>query len=193
MASDRKRRARRVQIQRVVDGDSLEVKYGGLFGFLHRPFSVRLYGIDAPELSQPYGPEARRELASLVRRGGIRMETIATDRYGRCVGLIYRRRPGRKQSINRQMVQAGYAYWYQRYGGRQLGFPEAEAEAKSRRRGVWQGRPGSQQRPWDYRADQRRGGQRRRRGPGLRGWLFAALLVIALAAAILAARWLSGQ
>lgn len=192
MASDRKRRARRVQIQRVVDGDSLEVKYAGLFGFLHRPFAVRLYGIDAPELSQPYGPEARRELASLVRRGGIRMETIATDRYGRCVGLIYRRRQGRRQSINRQMVQAGYAYWYRQYGGRQLGFPEAEAEAKSRRRGVWQGRQGSQQRPWDYRADQRRGG-RRRRGQGIRRWLFAALLVIALAAAILAARWLSGQ
>ncbi len=193
MAADRRRRARRVQIERVVDGDSLEVKYGGLFSFLRRPFAVRLYGIDAPELAQPYGAEARRELASLVRRGGVRMEEIAIDRYGRCVGLLYRPRQGRQQSINRAMVQAGYAYWYRRYGGQQLGFPEAEAEAKTRRRGVWQDRQGSRQRPWDYRADQRRAGPRRRRGRGIGRWLFAALLVIALAAAILAARWLSGQ
>ena len=194
MASDRKRRARRVQVLRVVDGDSLEVQYAGLFSFRRRPFPVRLYGIDAPELAQPYGPEARRELESLVRRGGIRMEEIATDRYGRCVGLLYRRRPGRGRSINRAMVQSGMAYWYRRYGGRDLGFPDAEAEAKSKRRGVWQERGGSQ-RPWDYRADQRRGGGRQRgQGMGrIRRWVFVGMLVVALVAAILAARWLGGQ
>ena len=74
--------ARRVRIRRVIDGDSLEVKYAGLFSFLRRPFPVRLYGIDAPELAQPYGKEARQQLQSLVRRGGLRMEMIATDRYG---------------------------------------------------------------------------------------------------------------
>ena len=77
--------ARRVRIRRVIDGDSLEVKYAGLFSFLRRPFPVRLYGIDAPELAQPYGQESRKQLQSLVRRGGIRMEVIATDRYGRTV------------------------------------------------------------------------------------------------------------
>ena len=82
--------ARRVRIRRVIDGDSLEVKYAGLFSFLRRPFQVRLYGIDAPELAQPYGQESRKQLQSLVRRGGIRMEVIATDRYGRTVGLLYR-------------------------------------------------------------------------------------------------------
>ena len=193
MAADRKRRARRVQILRVVDGDSVEVQYAGLFTFRRRPFPVRLYGIDAPELAQPYGDEARRELESLVRRGGIRMEEIATDRYGRCVGLLYRRRAGRGQSINRAMVRSGMAYWYRQYGGRDLGFPEAEADAKSKRRGVWRERGGAQ-RPWDYRADQRRGGGQRRRGMGnIRRWLFATALIVALAAAILVARWLGGQ
>lgn len=194
MAADRKRRARRVQILRVVDGDSVEVQYAGLFTFRRRPFAVRLYGIDAPELAQPYGDEARRELESLVRRGGIRMEEIATDRYGRCVGLLYRRRKGRRQSINRDMVRSGMAYWYRQYGGRDLGFPEAEADAKSKRRGVWRERGGAQ-RPWDYRADQRRGGggQRRRGMSRMRRWVFVGLLVVGLAAAILVARWLGGQ
>ena len=74
--------ARRVRIRRVIDGDSLEVKYAGLFSFLRRPFQVRLYGIDAPELAQPYGQEARKQLETLVRRGGIRMDAMPTDRYG---------------------------------------------------------------------------------------------------------------
>ncbi len=153
--------ARKVKVRRVVDGDSLVVNYGGLFSCLRRPFPVRLYGIDAPELAQPYGPEARKELASLVRRGAVRMDVMATDRYGRTVGLIYAGRR-RRESVNVAMVRAGMAYWYRRYGGRNLGFPEAEAEAKTRRRGVW--RDGRRaRRPWDYRADQRRARQRRGR------------------------------
>ena len=119
--------SRRVRVHRVVDGDSLEVKYSGFFSFLRRPFAVRLYAIDAPELAQPYGAEARNELASLVGRGGIRMEEVATDRYGRRVGLLYRSRRGRQQSINLMMVRSGMAYWYQRYGGSGFGV--------SRRRG----------------------------------------------------------
>ena len=109
--------ARKVKIRRVVDGDTLEVQYGGLFGLMRRrPFRVRLYAIDAPELAQPYGKEAREHLRALVRRGGIRMELTATDRYGRRVALLYRSRR-RKESINLMMVRDGMAHWYQRYGG----------------------------------------------------------------------------
>ena len=178
--------ARKVKVRRVVDGDSLVVKYGGLFSCLRRPFPVRLYGIDAPELSQRYGPEARKALASLVRRGGIRMDVMATDRYGRTVGLIYAGRR-RRESVNVAMVRAGMAYWYRRYGGRNLGFPEAEAEAKTKRRGVWrEGRRA--RRPWDYRADQRRARQRRGRVRrffirlAVAGVLLIALVILALIA-----------
>ena len=181
--------ARRVKIRRVVDGDSLVVKYGGLFSCLRRPFPVRLYGIDAPELAQPYGREAQQQLASLVRRGGIRMDVMATDRYGRTVGLIYAGRR-RRESVNVAMVRAGMAYWYRRYGGRDLGFPEAEAEAKTKRRGVWKdGRRA--QRPWDYRADLRRARQRRGRlrrfviRLAVAGLILVALVVLALIAGTL--------
>lgn len=171
--------ARRVRIRRVIDGDSLEVKYAGLFSFLRRPFPVRLYGIDAPELAQPYGQESRKQLEALVRRGGIRMEAVAADRYGRTVGLLYRqRRHG--QSINVEMVRSGMAWWYRRYGGRDLGFPEAEAEAKRRRRGVW--RHGDRiRRPWDYRADLRRARKRRQRLRRVRNWMMIGAFAIVLA------------
>ena len=146
--------ARKVRIQRVIDGDSLEVKYAGLLSFLRRPFPVRLYAIDAPELAQPYGPEAREQLSLLVRGSGVRLEEIAKDQYGRTVGLLYRG-PRRRESINVAMVRCGMAWWYRRYGGRDLGFPAAEDEAKTRRRGVWRD-PRDSQRPWDYRASLRR-------------------------------------
>ncbi len=154
------RQSRRVKIRRVIDGDSLEVKYAGLFSFLRKPFQVRLYGIDAPELAQPFGPEAREQLTSLVRGSGLRLQEVAKDRYGRTVGLVY---PGarRRECVNVAMVRCGMAWWYRRYGGRELGFPEAEAEAKTRRRGVWRNGQRSQ-RPWDYRAEMRRRRQRRR-------------------------------
>ena len=175
---------RRVRIRRVIDGDSLEVKYAGLFSFLRRPFPVRLYGIDAPELAQPYGQESRKQLQSLVRRGGIRMESMATDRYGRTVGLLYRRRR-RDQSVNVEMVRSGMAWWYRRYGGRDLGFPEAEAEAKRRRCGVW--RDGDRiRRPWDYRAALRRGRRRRRRIRRILTWSMIGAFVIVVAGLALA-------
>ena len=175
--------ARRVRIRRVIDGDSLEVKYAGLFSFLRKPFPVRLYGIDAPELAQPYGEESRKRLQSLVRGGGIRMDVKTTDRYGRTVGLLYRRRRGR--SVNVEMVRSGMAWWYQRYGGRDLGFPEAEAEAKRRRRGVW--RHGDRvRRPWDYRADLRRARQRRRRIRRVLTWMLTGAFAIVLSGLALA-------
>ena len=176
--------ARRVRIRRVVDGDSLEVKYAGLFSFLRRPFPVRLYGIDAPELAQPYGRESRRHLESLVRRGGIRMDVMSTDRYGRTVGLLYRRRR-RAQSVNVEMVRSGMAWWYRRYGGRDLGFADAEAEAKRRRRGVWK-RGDRIQRPWDYRADLRRTRQRRRRIRRVLTWMLIGAFAIVAAGLALA-------
>ena len=181
--------ARRVKIRRVVDGDSLEVQYAGFYGRLRRrPFPVRLYAIDAPELSQPDGTTARAHLQSLVRRGGIRMELMDTDRYGRRVALLYRGRRGRRRSVNLAMVQDGMAHWYRRYGGRELGFDRAEAEARARRRGIWRHRAGPQ-RPWDYRAEQRNrrqpAGQRARRP--LRRLTLAAVLLLILAAAIYAA------
>ncbi len=181
--------ARRVRIRRVIDGDSLEVKYAGLFSFLRRPFPVRLYGIDAPELAQPYGQESRKQLETLVRRGGIRMDAMATDRYGRTVGLLYQPRR-RGQSVNVEMVRSGMAWWYRRYGGRDLGFPEAEAEAKRRRRGVW--KDGDRiRRPWDYRTGLRRARQRRRRIRRALTWMLIVAFAVALAGLALAIMILS--
>ena len=168
-------RQRRVVVVRVLDGDTLLVKYPGFWSFLRRGFPVRLYGIDAPELAQPYGEESRERLASLVRRGHIDLEEVNRDQYGRRVGLLYRRRRGRQELVNLAMLRFGMAYWYRRYGGVNLGFPEAEAHAAAHRLGVWQGRR-RRQRPWDYRYRRRR--PRRRRFSRLRWVALLALLAV---------------
>ena len=98
---------------------------------------MRLYGIDAPELVQPYGQESPPAAGSLVRRGGIRMDAMATDRYGRTVGLLYRRRR-RAQSVNVEMVRSGMAWWYRRYGGRETwGSRRRRPRPNGGDRGIW--------------------------------------------------------
>ena len=157
MVRDQKtKRARRILVCRVIDGDSLSVKYGGFWSFLRSPFEVRLYAIDAPEAKQPHGKEAAQYLRSIIP-GALVMEDMGLDRYGRTVGLVYGKR-GREGSVNLRMVQAGMALWYRRYGGGDLGLAEAEAGAKARKLGVWtQGE--KQQLPWDYRTEMRNRGK----------------------------------
>ena len=171
---------------RIVDGDSLHVAKRSWLNFLRKskPFPVRLYAIDAPELSQPYGTEARDAMRKLAN-GTFRMKVMNVDRYGRAVGVVYRWR--RKKSLNHRIVEAGLAYSYQRYG-KLDGIEEAEARARKRRRGVWKS-GGSQTRPWDHRLG-RGSNSRHEARRKKRWWLRVAVILIALVAAAAGLQWL---
>lgn len=180
-----RRRKIKVRVTRVVDGDSLVVARRRWFNFIlkPKPFAVRLYAVDAPELSQPYGAEAREGMRKMVR-GSLRLDVVNTDRYGRAVGVMYRR--NRKKSLNHMMVAAGLAYSYQRYG-KLDGIDEAEARARKRRRGVWKSGQ-SQTRPWDH----RRGVRARRGKRGRRRWKWLInpkTLFVLIVAALIGVQW----
>ena len=162
-----------IRIIRVADGDGLAVASGGWFRSLFtRQRRVRLYGIDAPEVDQPLGPESKAAL-NRICRVWMRMKVMDFDRYGRVVGLVYRSDP--MQSLNRQMVAMGLAFYYRRYGGAQFGMKRAEEDARQARLGLWRNRSGGV-RPWDHRAAQRAGPQ-----PALSaGVLTAAVVILAL-------------
>ena len=168
----------------MVDGDSLVVARRRWFNFVlkPKPFAVRLYAIDAPELSQPYGAEARDAMRKMAR-GSLRLDVVDTDRYGRVVGVVYRR--NRKKSLNHAIVTAGLAYSYPRYG-KLDGIDDAEARARKRRLGIWKSSR-SQTRPWDHRRGVR---SRRRRKRAGRWRLRLVAFLVLVGAILLGVNWL---
>lgn len=114
------------------DGDSL--RRGKL--------SVRLHGIDAPELGQVCrdgqgrdyrcGHEAMKALAGLISGREILCIMLDEDRYGRAVALC----TAGGSDINGEMVRLGWATAYRRHSSAYVKF---ESEARKAKRGVWQG------------------------------------------------------
>lgn len=71
------------RVDYVLDGDTLSVVSDEVY---HR---VRVAGVDAPELSQPYGLEAARVLRKLVQGQTVLVSVADKDKYGREVGRVY--------------------------------------------------------------------------------------------------------
>ena len=167
-----------VRVVSVQDGDSLTVRPLDRNSEVLR---IRLYGIDAPEHDQDFGGEARDRLSSLVRgRAEFTLEPKDTDRYGRLVGVLYFRSSGQSHSVNRILVEEGLAWWYSRYGGRELGLEQAERNARRARRGLWGA--GKQFAPWDHRRAQRQTAARR--SPAAKGWSLLKTLLLATAISV---------
>ena len=168
-----------VRVVSVQDGDSLIVRLGRSRD--SEEVRVRLYAIDAPESDQQYGREARDYLRRLIRNtDDLLLEPVDTDQYGRLVGVLFYRADGRRNSVNRLMVEQGMAWWYRQYGGHGLGLEQAERQARRMRRGLWAS--ARQVPPWEHRRAQRE----RKKGSGclrlvlLAGVIGAAVLAIAM-------------
>lgn len=166
--------AERITNITVVDGDSVEGQFRGEW------IRARLYGIDAPELPQPGGPQCAERLEQLVRASGSLMaEVMDVDQYDRFIILLYPASSGRRDSLNLRMARDGYAYAFTRFGGGEIGVKVAERDARESKRGViWESGEGGE-RPWDYRS-------RQREGFDPRAWrdraIGAALIIIVFAA-----------
>ena len=129
----------------VADGDTITVMKSG------KKVKVRLYGIDTPETKQWYGQNAKIFTSSQVMGKTVDVETMATDRYGRTVGLV----SVEDLILNRHLVEYGYAWVYHRYCKKPFcaDWTEMEAEAKAAKRGLWKN-PKSIP-PWEYRRSKR--------------------------------------
>ncbi len=123
-------------VERVIDGDTVEMKTGR---------RVRLLGIQAPEIAHgntpamPMAEAATRTLKSLVEDEKLQLfyDTTRRDKYDRTLAHLVRKRDG--TWINRIMLTRGMA--------RVMSFPDnrtvissllkAEAEARNAERGLW--------------------------------------------------------
>lgn len=89
---------------RVYDGDTLTINRQ----------SVRLYGIDAPELNEPYGIMSRNYLRSLVRGVEVTCKLTGKTTYQRVVAHCYL--PSGIE-LNQAMVEVGMALDCRGYSG----------------------------------------------------------------------------
>lgn len=131
-------------IEKISDGDTFRLLANG------QVVKIRLYGIDAPESKQDYGPQSKAALAKLLAGQLVKVKVLDTDRYGRSVGEIWL---GDTLDVNLWMVQNGHAWWYKAYGKNRPDMGEAEALARELQRGLWA--TGTPQAPWEWRAERR--------------------------------------
>ena len=104
---------------------------------------VRLNGIDAPEMSQDYGKEARNFLSGLCLNENVSFREISKDRYGRTVALV--EKDGK--DISEEMLEAGYAWCY--YSAGSPSYNQAMKKAQKQKVGLWYEQ--TPEAPWNYR------------------------------------------
>lgn len=120
--------------------------------------SIRMWGFDAPEIKQTYGPEARDFMKKLTTGREVILDCVSKS-YKRAVCKVTVSIPdgsggNRQLDLGSEMVGWGYAYDYTQYSkGR---YSQAEAFAHRNGRGVW-ALPGGGVRPWDFRKSLRKG------------------------------------
>lgn len=116
------------RVVRVKDGDSLLVQRADV----KRTSELRLAGIDAPELSQPWGIQSRSALRRFAQGSAVRVEVTDRDRYGRLVARVWQGRI----YVNAEMTRQGHAWAFDRYladGAIRAG----QREARAAGRGLW--------------------------------------------------------
>lgn len=117
-----------------VDGDTVRAFWRG------RWVNIRIRYMDAPEMDQPGGAEAKAYIESIVGGRWVELDRPDTEKWGRTLAGL--RIAGQCASV--VMVAAGRAFAYMSNPAVRA----AESIAKKARRGVWR-KPGI--RPWEWR------------------------------------------
>jgi micrococcal nuclease len=112
----------------VSDGDTLWISVDPKA----KPIKVRLQGIDAPEICQAWGMQARDALKSRLLKQSVSLKTRAKDDYDRALGQVALR----GEDIGEWLVKNGHAwsYHYRRNPGP---YAMEQAAAQSAKLGLW--------------------------------------------------------
>lgn len=145
---------RTVTVVSVHDGDTVRVRDAR-----GQEQAVRLATIDAPELDQPYGPQARDAMRERVLGRQVTLEPRGRDRYGRTLAVLWLPANPQPQDLALWLLEQGLAWHYKAHAQEQplterWRYTMAETLARTSRRGLW-GQPDPQP-PWVWRR-QRRG------------------------------------
>ncbi|MBS4235117.1 thermonuclease family protein [Campylobacter vulpis] len=121
------------KVVRVIDGDTLDILS------VRGQERVRIYGIDAPELGQEFGPQSKAYLQQLVLNQKLTIFYKDKDRYDRIVARITRR----EEDVGKRLVSEGYAwaYWAKNYELEQM-------KAKEQKKGLWRAKNPKEPSKW---------------------------------------------
>jgi micrococcal nuclease len=167
-------------VLKVCDGDGFHTKVTPLPGMELKAI-MRFAYIDAPEMSQKGGPEAKQFLQALIGNKTVEIAMLhkpengkCVDHYGRIVGVPYLREDkmaepvpklnllrkvfGKRRilvrNIELEMVLNGWAWVLEQYGP-DYRYLDAQNDARKYRRGIWA--YDSNLSPWAFKKQERMG------------------------------------
>ena len=111
----------------VHDGDSITALAAG-----NVQLKVRLDGIDAPELKQPFSTQSKQALSGMVFGKVVSLHVSGQDRYKRTLAVVM----VGGMNVNMEMARLGLAWWYEKYS-KDAALMAAQSEARAARRGLW--------------------------------------------------------
>lgn len=123
----------------VLDGDTVMVVRDKL-----PPIKIRLAEIDAPEMAQPGGMDAKQALSEVLLHKSADVDGHAVDQYGRLIAHI----DIDGKQINELMLRSGMAWEYSHFH-RNRHYVALQSEAQAAKRGVW--RQAAPIPPWQWR------------------------------------------
>ena len=129
----------KLKVISVKDGDTIEVLVDG------KAERIRLFAIDCPESSQPFGKAAKKFTSDLCF--GKYVSIVAQperDQYKRIIGTVY----VGDVCLNEELLKAGYAWHYKRYSNNEQ-YAAMENQARAQHIGLWQNNYPTP--PWEWR------------------------------------------
>ena len=150
-------RSRPVDPQSLRRGDQVEVSVVGvhdgdtLTGLTvdRQQVKVRLEGIDAPELGQPFGKAAKRALSEKAFGNGAKIIVASHDQYGRVVGHV----TVNGRDVGKDLVREGFAWCDPRFNHDKT-LAADEQGARHSKAGLWADKAPTP--PWEYRKHRER-------------------------------------
>ena len=119
----------KIKVARVIDGDTFETETGE---------KVRLIGINAPEISDIFGQDAKQYLSDFIENKTVDLQidnfSNDRDRYQRLLRYVILD----GVDINKKMVSDGFAFAYLKYKfSKSADYKNAQLDAGEKNRGIW--------------------------------------------------------
>jgi endonuclease YncB( thermonuclease family) len=113
------------KVFKIADGDTFILE--------NNKQTVRLFGLDAPEPDNCYGPESTQKLDSLLSKRKVQLKEPLVDHFGRVVALVY----VNGKLINEIMIREGFAAYQSEPGSGKEIMKTAHDYAESHQLGIY--------------------------------------------------------